>query len=89
MTKKCLMFVFDLFIVFILSVGLISCDDGYENKIFINAKYVDPKDKAVTVVFEDVAVRIVRVDSDGNEYINCSDSEDGSIKAINEVKREE
>lgn len=31
MTKKCLMFVFDLFIVFILSVGLISCDDGYEN----------------------------------------------------------
>lgn len=31
MTKKRLMFVFDLFIVFILSVGLISCDDGYEN----------------------------------------------------------
>ena len=64
-------------------------DDDYENEIFINAKYVDPKDKAVTVVFEDVAVRIVKLDSDGNEYIDCNDSEDGSIKAINEVKREE
>lgn len=64
-------------------------DDDYENEIFINAKYIDPKDKAVTVVFEDVAVRIVKLDSDGNEYIDCNDSEDGSIKAINEVKREE
>lgn len=64
-------------------------DDDYENEIFINAKYIDPKDKAVTVVFEDVAVRIVKLDSDGNEYIDCNDSEDGSIKAINEIKREE
>ena len=61
-------------------------DDDYENEIFINAKYIDPKDKAVTVVFEDVAVRIVKLDPDGNEYIDCNDSEDGSIKAINEVK---
>ena len=64
-------------------------DDDYENEIFINAKYIDPKDKAVTVVFEDVAVRIVKLDLDGNEYIDCNDSEDGSIKAINEVKRED
>ena len=62
-------------------------DDDYENKIFINAKYEDLKDKAVTVVFEDVAVRIVKLDPDGNEYIGCTDSKDGYIKAINEVKR--
>lgn len=68
-------------------------DGGYKNEIFINAKYIDPKDKTLTVVFEDVrvrvVVRIVKLDSDGNEYIDYSNSEDGSIKAINEVIRED
>ena len=58
-------------------------DHGYKIKIFINAKYKDPADNKLSVVFNGDVIRTVNTDQDGNETITFCDCK---FKAKNEVK---
>lgn len=63
-------------------------DDDYEGKLFVNARYVDPRDNKLKLVMEGSLIKDVNVGQDGKEYIDFCESEDGVLKAINEVKND-
>lgn len=56
---------------------------GYKIKIFINAKYKDPADNKLSVVFDGDVVKTVSTDQDGNETITFLNYK---FKAKNEAK---
>lgn len=56
---------------------------GYKIKIFINAKYKDPADNKLNVVFDGDVIRTINTDQDGNETITFLNYK---FKAKNEVK---
>ena len=56
---------------------------GCSASFVINAKYKDPVDGKLKVVFDDGVVKVVYLDKDNNEYITYCDYE---INAKNEMK---
>lgn len=59
--------------------------EGFDKKIYINAKYKDPADGLIKVVFTNGEISVCYLDKDGNEYITFCDYE---INAKNVVKYE-
>lgn len=57
-------------------------DDDWAAHVFVNAKYRDPADNKVKIVFENTNPREVYTDENGNEYITLYEN------AINAVKYE-
>ena len=61
--------------------------EGFDKKIFIHAKYKDPADSLIKVVFDNGVIRVPYLDKDGNEYIafyeNVINSENGAKYEVN------
>ena len=60
-------------------------DDDWAAHVFVNAKYLDPADNKVKIVFENTNPREVYTDENGNEYITLYEN---AINAENDVKYE-
>lgn len=60
-------------------------DDDWAVHVFVNAKYRDPADNKVKIVFENTNPREVYTDENGNEYITLYEN---AINAENAVKYE-
>ena len=60
-------------------------DDDWAVHVFVNAKYLDPADNKVKIVFENTNPREVYTDENGNEYIALYEN---AINAENDVKYE-
>ena len=59
--------------------------EGFDKKIFIHAKYKDPADSLIKVVFTNGEISVCYLDKNGNEYITFCEYE---INAKNVVKYE-
>lgn len=60
-------------------------DDDWAVHVFVNAKYRDPADNKVKIVFENTNPREVYTDENGNEYITLYEN---AINSENAVKYE-
>ena len=62
-------------------------DDDWAVHVFVNAKYRDPADNKVKIVFENTNPREVYTDENGNEYItlyeNAINAENGTEYEVN------